>query len=412
MADAAVADLVEQAFPEIVETRRHLHARPELSFEEHETTALIRERMRTLGADERRCATRTGGAFVIDAGMPGRTVLLRADIDALPVDEAVEHPWRSRLGGRMHACGHDAHAAMLLGAARVIAALSGSLPGRYVFLFQPGEEQLAGARAMLEGGLLDAVHPARVIGCHVASMLPAGLVMLRAGVAMSDGQGLRFALHGPGGHGAQPDAPGNVISALMALVRALPDVVTGMEHDGTPAVCSAGVVQAGTACNVLPSSAVVEGTLRTFTSAQKTEALERLAAICRRFHDEHGVTVQLTLTMHAPPVVNDADATGLVRAAAEAALGAGRVLAGLPVTPSDDVSELLQRVPGCYFMLGGARGDGSSGMHHSPAFDIDEEALRIGTRVLVDGAAALAVSEGDSGPAPRGRPASFGGGLL
>ncbi len=393
MADAAVADLVDEAFPEIVETRRHLHARPELSFEEHETTALIRERMRALGADERRCPTLTGGVYVVDGGAPGRTVLLRADIDALPIDEAVEHPWRSEVGGRMHACGHDAHAAMLLGAARVIAARADRLPGRYAFVFQPGEERLAGARAMLEGGLLDTVQPARVVGCHVSSMLPAGLVMLRAGVAMSDGQGLRFTLRGPGGHGAGPDAPGNVIVALAALVRALPDVVAGMEHEGTPAACSAGMVHAGTASNVLPSTAVIEGTLRTFTPAQKSEALERLAAICRALGDRHGVGVETSYTAHAPAVVNDAGATRLVRSAAEAALGAGGVVAGLPVTPSDDVSELLARVPGCYFLLGGARSDGSSGMHHSPTFDIDEEPLRVGTRVLVDGAIALATRD-------------------
>jgi len=394
MASATAGDLVDQAFPEIVATRRRLHARPELSFEEHETSALIRERMRALGAEERRCPTPTGGVYVIDAGAPGRTVLLRADIDALPVDEAVDHPWRSEVGGRMHACGHDAHAAMLLGAARVIAARAERLPGRYAFVFQPGEERLAGARAMLEGGLLDVVAPARLIGCHVASVLPAGLVMLRAGVAMSDGQGLRFALHGPGGHGARPDAAGNVIVALAALVRALPDVVSGMEHEGAAAACSAGMVQAGTAANVLPSTAVIEGTLRTFTPAQKAEALERLAAICRRLGDEHGVTVETSYTAHAPAVVNDAEATHLVRSAAEAALGAGGVVAGLPVSPSDDVSELLARVPGCYFLVGGARADGSSGMHHSPGFDIDEEALRIGTRVLVDGAIALATGDG------------------
>ena len=393
MPGAAVTDLVEAGFPEIIETRRHLHAHPELSFEEHETTALIRERMRQLVADERPCGTRTGGVHIIDGGAPGPTVLLRADIDALPVDEAVDHPWRSRIGGKMHACGHDAHVAMLLGAARVIAARSGAVPGRYAFLFQPGEEQLAGARAMREGGLLDTVRPARVIGCHVSSILPAGLVMLRAGVAMSDGQGLRFLLRGPGGHGARPNAPGNVIVALAALVRALPDVVAGMEHEGTAAACSAGVVRAGTACNVLPSTAVVEGTLRTFTPAQKEEALERLADLCRRLHDEHGVTVQMVLTMHAPPVVNDVDATRLVQSSAEAALGADRVIGGPPLTPSDDVSELLQRAPGCFFFLGGARADGSSGMHHSPAFDIDEEALRTGTRVLVDGAIALATPD-------------------
>lgn len=390
MAGASIFDLVDEGFPEIVETRRHLHAQPELSFEEHQTTALIRERMRQLGADERPCGTRTGGVHVIDGGAPGPTVLLRADIDALPVDEAVDHPWRSRLAGRMHACGHDAHVAMLLGAARIIAARAGHLPGRYAFLFQPGEEQLSGARAMLEGGLLRSVRPARVIGCHVSSILPVGLVMLRAGVAMSGGQGLRFELQGPGGHGARPDAPGNVIVALATLVRALPDIVAGMAHEGTAATCSAGVVRAGTACNILPSTAIVEGTLRTFTPAQKKEALQRLAELCRRLHDEHGVTVQLVLTMHAPPVVNDVDATRLVRSAAEAALGTDRVIGGPPLTPSDDVSELLQRAPGCFFFLGGARADGSSGMHHSPAFDIDEEALRTGTRVLVDGAIVLA----------------------
>jgi amidohydrolase len=393
MAGAAISDLVEEGFTEIVETRRHLHAHPELSFEEHDTTALIRERMRRLGADERLCGTRTGGVHVIDGGIPGPMVLLRADVDALPVDEAVDHPWRSRLGGKMHACGHDAHVAMLLGAARVIAARAGDVPGRYAFLFQPGEEQLAGARAMLEGGLLDIVRPARVIGCHVSSVLPTGLVMLRAGVAMSDGQGLRFEIQGPGGHGARPDAPGNVIAALAALVRALPDVVAGMEHEGTAAACSAGMVRAGTACNVLPSTAVVEGTLRTFTQAHKEDALQRLADLCRRLHDEHGVSVQMVLTAHAPPVVNDVEATRLVQSAAEDALGAGRVIGGPPLTPSDDVSEILQRVPGCFFILGGARADGSSGMHHSPAFDIDEEALRTGTRVLVDGAIALATPD-------------------
>src|SRR5262245_4232213 len=390
MASSAVADLVDTGFTEIVDTRRRLHALPELSFEERETTALIRERMRALGADELRCGTATGGVWVIDTGRPGRTVLLRADIDALPVDEAVDHPWRSRVGGRMHACGHDAHVAMLLGAARVLATGAGSAaPGRYMFVFQPGEEQLAGARAMLEGGLLDAVQPARMIGCHVASILPSGFVMLRAGVAMSDGQGLRFQLRGPGGHGAGPDA-GNVIAALASLVRALRDGVAGMEHEGTPAVCSAGLVRAGTASNVLPSTAVVEGTLRTFTPAQKAEALDRLDAICRRLADATGVTIDVVRTAHAPPVVNDTDATGVVLAAAAAALGPDRVISGLPITPSDDVSELLQRVPGCYFMLGGACSDGSSGVHHSPTFDIDEEALRSGTRVLVDGAVALA----------------------
>jgi amidohydrolase len=327
--------------------------------------------------------------FVIDGGLPGRTVLLRADIDALPVAEVSDHDWRSRASGRMHACGHDAHTAMLLGVARVLAARAGTIAGRYALVFQPGEERLAGARAMIEGGLLEAVSPERVLGCHIVSHLPTGVVLLRSGVAMSDGQGLRFELRGPGGHGARPGAAGDVIAAVVALVRALPEIVSGMEHEGTAAVCSAGMVHAGTACNVLPSAAVVEGTLRTFTAEQKACALDRLAALCERIADERGVEVTPVLTMHAPAVVNDAGATRLVRLAAERTLGAGSVLTGPPVPPSDDVSEFLRRVPGCYFLLGAARADGTSGMHHSPAFDIDEEAMRAGVRILVDGATAL-----------------------
>jgi amidohydrolase len=381
-AGPSTAELVDRGFAEVLETRHALHARPELSFEEHETTAVIRERMRALGADERPCPTATGGLFVIDGGLPGRTVLLRADIDALPIEEANDHDWRSRASGRMHACGHDAHTAMLLGVARVLAAQPPGVAGRYVFVFQPGEERLAGARAMIEGGLLEAVSPERVIGCHVVSHLPAGLVMLRTGVAMSDGQGLRFELRGPGGHGARPGAAGDVIAAVVALVGALPEVVAGMEHEGTPAVCSAGILHAGTACNVLPATAVVEGTLRTFTAEQKACALDRLAALCERIADERGVAVTPVLTMHAPAVVNDVGATQLVRDAAEQTLGARGVLAGPPVAPSDDVSEFLRRVPGCFFLLGAARADGTSGMHHSPAFDIEEEAMRAGVRIL------------------------------
>jgi len=242
------------------------------------------------------------------------------------------------------------------------------------------------------------VKPERVIGCHVASVLPAGLVMLRPGIAMSDAQALYFELRGPGGHGASPNAGGDVIAAVAELVRLLPDVVSGMEYEGTAAVCSAGLVRAGTACNVLPAEAIVEGTLRTFTTEQRATALERLRRLCERIGSENGVSTILTLPMHAPAVTNDPAATRLVHAVAEQALGSGRVLAGRPVAPSDDVSEFLLRVPGCYFLLGAARSDGTSGMHHGPSFDIDEDAMRAGVRVLVDGATALA---GESPDTPR-----------
>ncbi len=383
--------LVDERFSRIVEIRRALHARPELSFEEHATTALVRAELRALGATELSCPTRTGAVFAVDGGRPGRTVLLRADLDALPVHESVELPFRSKVAGVMHACGHDAHTAMLLGVAEILAARSNEIPGRYVFLFQPAEERISGARAMIEGGLLESVRADRLIGCHVLSVFPAGTVCLRPGIALAGGQGLRFDLRGSGGHGAFPGRPGNVVTAVGELLRGLPSVVDGLEHEGTSCACSAGVVQAGTALNVLPVSAIVEGTLRTFSEAQKAEALSRLRALCGRITEQTGVEVAIGASpFHAPPVVNDAAASALVRAATERALGSERVLTGPPFPASDDVSEFLRRVPGCYFFVGAARSDGTSGMHHSPTFAIDEEALRTGMVAMADGAVALA----------------------
>jgi amidohydrolase len=182
-----------------------------------------------------------------------------------------------------------------------------------------------------------------------------------------------------------------VVAAVGELLHQLPSVVDGLEHEGVPCACSAGIVQAGTALNVLPVSAIVEGTLRTFSEAQKAEALGRLRALCGRITKEMGVEVAIAASsFHAPPVVNDVEASALVRAAAERAFGADRVLTGPPVPTSDDVSELLRRVPGCFFFVGGGRRDGTSGMHHSPTFAIDEEALRTGMVVMADGAVALA----------------------
>ena len=377
-------------FDEIVSTRRHLHAHPELSFAEHATTALVRERMRGLGIAALRCSIDTGGVFALDCGRPGRTVLLRADIDGLPVHEEADVAFRSRTDGVMHACGHDAHTAILLGVAAALADRAGDLPGRYVFLFQPAEERLAGARAMVEAGALDGLGAAALIGLHVASTLPAGVVALRPGVAMADGQGLRFVLRGAGGHGAFAGARGSVIEATVKLLSGLGATVDGLVHEHAPCACSAGVVQAGTALNVLPSRALIEGTLRTFTREQKDEALRRLDALCAVLRDQHGVEVDLELTMHAPPVQNDPAATGVVRAAAERALGVARVFEISPAPPSDDVSILMERVPGCFFFVGAAQADGRSGMHHSPTFAIDEEALRAGALVMADGAVDLA----------------------
>src|SRR3984957_5213646 len=383
----APADAV---FDDMVDVRHTLHRRPELSFAEHKTTAVIRDHMASLGIPETLRTTETGGIFTMEGGRPGRSVVLRGDIDGLPVQEDEAPPVHSEVEGVMHACGHDVHVASMLGAASLLAARRDDLPGRYIFLFQPAEEALCGAKAMLERGALTAMEGARLVGVHVTSALPSGFVALRAGIAMSEANSLRITLTGPGGHGAMPSAQGDVIRATAELVSRLGDVAEGLRYEEADCVCSAGTIHAGTAVNVVPTSARVTGTLRTFTEAQHEEALVRLQDLCDSVGDDQGVHVELEVPEHTRAVVNDAEATALVEAEAGVVLGPDRVFRMPPVSPSDDVSEFLRHLPGCYFFVGGGAADGSSGMHHSPTFRVEDEALRVGASVLVRSALALA----------------------
>ena len=380
----------DAVFDQMVDLRRAVHRRPELAFEEHATTALIRDHMASLGIEEALRVTETGGIFAMDGGRPGHTVVVRGDIDALPVQEPSGRTSGSEVEGLMHACGHDVHVGAVLGAASVLASRREDLPGRYIFLFQPGEEALCGGKAMVEGGALTVMDGARLVGFHVTSVIPTGMVALRAGIAMSEAHSLQITLRGPGGHGAVPSATGDVIRASALLVGRLGSVVGGLSYEGTDCVCGAGTLRAGTAVNVVPTSAVVTGTLRTFTDTQRVEAVGRLERLCAEVAAEFGVSVDMELPEHTPAVVNDPDVVGLVETEAKAMLGDPAVLRMPPAAPSDDVSEFLRHLPGCYFFVGGAAADGSSGMHHSPSFCVEDDALRVGANVLVRGALALA----------------------
>ncbi len=377
---------------EMVDTRRDLHRHPELSFEEHRTTSLIADRLGATGLDVRPCPTPTGAVAVLEGGRPGRTVLLRADIDALPVTEATGLPFASTVDGVMHACGHDAHAAMLLGAAGALAGMAGDLAGRYLFVFQPAEERVSGARAMVDGGLLEEHEPAVAIGCHVASMAPTGLVGSRAGVLMAGSLALRITARGSGGHGALQPRAGNVVLAAARVADRLDGVVTGMSTDGTACVCSPGLFHAGTAPNVVPTEAVVQATLRTFDDGQRSAALAALDALVAETGTEFEVDIEVIRSDVCEAVRNDADVTAAALAAARHVVGDGALVLPGPVAASDDVAVFLERVPGCYLIVGAAKGDGSSGLHHTPTFDIDEGALAIGASVLALAAVDLAAS--------------------
>jgi amidohydrolase len=387
-----LSDLLDLAEPAMVAIRHDLHAHPELSFAEYRTSEVIGERLSELGWRVEDCPTETGAVARL-SGRPGRHVMIRADIDALPVTEETDLDFASETPGVMHACGHDVHTAAALGAADVLARLNdaGELVGTFTLVFQPAEEGLGGARTMLERGLFERRAIDYVIGAHVSSLAPVGVVASRAGIVMSEVHSFSILLEGTGGHGAMASAAGNVVLAVSSLPSRLGEVVAGLSYEGTDCSCAAGVINAGSAPNVVPRRASLSGTLRTFTPSQSDEALSRLEALVASTARDYEVHTRLVLAESAPAVVNDPGVMAIV----EDALALSSDLTYLemaPVTPSDDVSEFLARVPGCYLFVGGSPLSGARGMHHSPDFVVLDESCRVFAEVLTRGALALAAS--------------------
>ncbi len=382
--------LIDEVFDSMIAVRHDLHEHPELSFQEHRTSRVIQDRLAALGWTVATCPTETGAVATLRGAHPGRRVMIRADIDGLPVTEDAGRAHVSLYEGVMHACGHDVHAASLLGVADVLARRREELAGEYTLLFQPGEEGLGGARAMIEAGVLQS-HPVDyVIGAHVASILPLGLVVAHAGVAWSRANAFSVHVAGRGGHGAVPSAEGSVVLAVSALAPRLGEIVAGLEFEGTACVCSAGVMHVGTKNNVVPRHGVLRGTIRTFTPEQLSETVSRLTAMLAEIDEAFAVTSTLTFDEEASALENDVEVTQRARISAGEIVGPENVIDLAPVTFSDDMAEFLNLVPGCYLVVGGALADGTSGMHHSPEFAVDDEACRTFAGVLANLAVDLA----------------------
>jgi amidohydrolase len=382
--------LLDDVEVSMVELRHDLHAHPELAFQEHRTTHVVRERLVELGWELSSCPTETGAVAVLRGAKPGRRIMIRADIDGLPVVEENQISFASVNEGVMHACGHDVHTAGLLGIADLLSRRQDQLAGEFTLLFQPAEEALGGAIAMIEGGVLIANPVDVVIGAHVSALAPLGFVGTKPGVMMSEAASLSVHIRGKGGHGAMANVEGNVILAVSHLAPRLGEVIDGLSFEGTNCACSAGVISAGTAMNVVPRHAVLRGTLRTFTPEQHVAALERLHSLLGELEAMFVVECSLELTDLAPAVVNNTDIFEQVKVSATKVVGTSGFMTIPPFTPSDDVSEFMNRVPGCYVFIGGANDDGSSGMHHSPDFQVQDGACRILAGVLAQSAVDLA----------------------
>jgi amidohydrolase len=381
---------------EVVDNRRQLHRNPEVSFDEHETSRFIEERLRGIGLAVQDCPTRTGAVAVLDTGRPGRTVMLRADIDALPILEESGVAFASAREGRMHACGHDAHTAILLGAARTLAERAEVLRGSYLFCFQPAEEIVSGAREMIARGLLERHHPDATIGLHMASWLPSGDVTTRPGLLWSGSDGFRISMRGPGGHGGLMKRAGNVISAQAFLLERLHTVIEGLEHEGVACHCTVGDVRADGAWNIVPRNVTVHGSVRTFTPELRREALQRLEDLLTEADTEFQIRSELQLLHSTVPLLNDPNVTRTVLEVGAELFGERATRLGAPLTVSDDMAEFLTRIPGCYFMLGARPPDAEvAPAHHTPTFRIDEASFATGVRMMAATAARLAAEGGE-----------------
>ena len=375
---------------EVIELRRHLHRHPEVSFAEHETTRQLTDRLNQLGLELKTCPTETGVVALLDTGRPGKTVMLRADIDALPINEESGVDFSSRIDGRMHACGHDAHMAIMVGVARTLVDRIWDVRGKYLFVFQPAEEIVEGAKTMIARGLLDDHHPDSVIGLHVVSFLESGTVISRPGLmwAGSDAFDIRFS--GPGGHGGMMGRRGNVLAAQAFFVERLHTVVEGLEHDGVQCHTTVGNISSDGAWNIVPRGVLVQGSLRTFNDSLREQALERLRDLLREAESEFEVRARLDLVHGTVPLMNEPNVTRTVLEVGRELIGDKASTLGRPLTVSDDIAEFLTRIPGCYFMLGAMPTGDAPAAHHSPGFRIDEAALPVGVKVLAGAASRLA----------------------
>lgn len=375
---------------EVLELRRHFHLHPEVSFEERDTSLLLFDRLRELGLDLKACPTETGVVALLDSGKPGKTVMLRADIDALPIHEESGVEFSSQSDGRMHACGHDAHMAIMVGVARTLVERVWDLTGRYLFVFQPAEEIVEGAKAMIAKGLLDDHRPDSVVGLHISSFLESGTVITKPGLMWAGSDAFEITFSGPGGHGGMMGRRGNVLAAQAFFIERLHTVVEGLEQDGVQCHTTVGDVRSDGAWNIVPRGVLVKGSLRTFNPSLREDALARLHDLLHETDGEFEVRTNLDLVHGTVPLMNEPNVTGKVLEVGHEVIGDRASILGRPLTVSDDFAEFLTRIPGCYFMLGAMPPGEPPPAHHSPGFRIDETALPVGVKVLAGVASRLA----------------------
>jgi amidohydrolase len=375
----AAADL-----DELVAVRRDLHAHPETAFEEVRTAGLVAERLRALGLEPKTGVGRTGVTAGLAGGRPGRTVLLRADMDALPIQEENDVPYRSQTPGRMHACGHDCHTSILLGIAKRLQRERDTLRGSVKLCFQPAEESGGGAEAMIADGVLEAPKPDAAFGVHVWQDLDLGKIGVTSGPFMAAVDAFTVTVTGKGAHAAMPHLGVDPVVCAAHVVTALQTIASRGVSPLSEVVVSVTQLHAGTAFNIIPGAATLNGTVRVFDPALWEELPGRFERIVRGVCEALGCRAVIEYQRCNRPTVNDPRMAEIARAAAAEVVGAENVLDDVRTMGGEDFSWFLARVPGCFIAVGSRNeSKGLTAEHHHPRFDVDEACLGIGAEVLM-----------------------------
>ncbi|MBT2559974.1 amidohydrolase [Pedobacter sp. ISL-68] len=379
-----IQELAANIFNDVVGYRQHIHANPELSFKEFETSLFIKDKLKKWGIEYTDCAN-TGVVGLIKGNQPSdKVIALRADMDALPIHEANDKPYRSKNHGVMHACGHDVHTSSLLGTAHILNQMKDEFGGTIKLIFQPAEELLpGGASIMIKEGVLENPKPDYIVGQHVMPLIDAGKVGFRSGIYMASTDELYVTVTGKGGHGAQPHQ--NIDPVLIAshIIIALQQIVSRNADPRTPSVLSFGKVNANGATNIIPNEVKIEGTFRTLDEGWRDEAHKRMKKMAEGIAESMGGSCDFDIHRGYPFLINEEKLTANAKAFAEEFLGKDNVVDLDIWMAAEDFSFYSQVTDACFYRLGtGNAAKETQYSVHTPRFDIDEDALKISTGLM------------------------------
>ncbi len=374
--------LAQGLVDEVVSIRRDVHAHPETAFQERRTASLVAGRLRRLGYEVHEGIGKTGVVGVLAGARTGRTIMLRADMDALPITEETTHSFRSQSAGTMHACGHDGHVAILLGAAALIADRRDELAGTLCLVFQPAEEGAGGAKAMLDDGLFDRFPIERAYGLHLSSKYPSGVLGFREGPMYASSDSVEIEILGVGGHGSAPHDAVDPIYTAASFIASVQQVISRQIDPLEPAVVTIGSIHGGTIHNVIPRTCRMLGTVRAFSESVRERMAERIERVLHACCEASGAHYEFAYFDRYPVTSNDPHQTRYARNLARATFGDEPVVEATKLMGAEDFSFYAERVPACFYTLGCSAGPDTSHPHHSSLFDLDEACLPVGVAMM------------------------------